>query len=136
MKNVDCIAAQGDVLFLRVDELPEGLQRDPTSAPIVAHSESGHHHVVRARAGFEVERYVQDAQTSFLRIRRIRDQLHEQADQARTAIDEALAAVATHEKSGPDAHAQLGLLCPGEEAIYQVNRQVELRPDGWTMVAD
>jgi hypothetical protein len=47
MKTVSIMAAQGDVLFRRVDSLPAGVRREPREGPIVvAHSETGHHHVV------------------------------------------------------------------------------------------
>jgi hypothetical protein len=46
---IDTVGAQGDVCFLRVDRVPEGFREVPrkTAEPlIVAHSETGHHHVV------------------------------------------------------------------------------------------
>lgn len=41
--------AQGDVLFIRVSNLPPGLPEAPRGPDgiVVAHSETGHHHVVR-----------------------------------------------------------------------------------------
>ena len=43
------MAAQGDVLFRRVDALPEGATKVHRHGPlVVAHSETGHHHVVRS----------------------------------------------------------------------------------------
>jgi len=48
MKTFNDIAAQGDVTFVRINQLPDGLV--PVEAAdgsyIVAHSETGHHHVV------------------------------------------------------------------------------------------
>jgi hypothetical protein len=136
VKIINDIAAQGDVLFLRVEELPDGLTRVLDAAPVVAHSESGHHHRVRARSGYAVERHVQDAMTSYLRIRRTRDEIHARADAALANIDGAIGAVAQHEKQGPDAHEEIGLACEGDEAIYRVLRQQELRPEGWVAVQD
>lgn len=38
-------AAQGDVLLIRVDEIPLGAARDDSpGANVIAHSETGHHH--------------------------------------------------------------------------------------------
>lgn len=49
MKTVERIAAQGDVLFRRVDALPEDAQLEPRRGSIVvAHSETGHHHVINS----------------------------------------------------------------------------------------
>lgn len=44
MKKIEKFAAQGDVIFLRVDVMPEGCT--PIEDPVVAHSETGHHHTV------------------------------------------------------------------------------------------
>ncbi len=52
MKTFTKMAAQGDVLFEKIDHLPEGLK--PAKAEngnfIVTHSETGHHHVVLERS--------------------------------------------------------------------------------------
>ena len=46
------LAAQGDVLFEKIDKLPEGLELAKTENGmfIVTHSETGHHHVVLERS--------------------------------------------------------------------------------------
>lgn len=50
MKAVNTIAAQGDVLFERIDALPSDAKALPQADEyIVAHSETGHHHVARGR---------------------------------------------------------------------------------------
>lgn len=45
-------AAQGDLLITRVDALPEGLKSADTESGnyVVAHSETGHHHLVSSAA--------------------------------------------------------------------------------------
>jgi hypothetical protein len=49
MKIVERIAAQGDVLFRRVDALPAHATRQRRNGPlVVAHSETGHHHVIHS----------------------------------------------------------------------------------------
>lgn len=137
MKLIDQIGAQGDVLFVRVSELPSGLQKDQTEEPIVAHSETGHHHVARKRDGYVVERFIKDEMTAYLRIRK-HQELVEQADNAMASIDDALASVgATVEHLRDyDTHETFGLACEGEEAIYEVRRQEELRPGGWARIED
>jgi hypothetical protein len=58
-KIVNDIAAQGDVTFVRVGELPKTLGLRPATADteakgfIIAHSETGHHHVARLNGGTE-----------------------------------------------------------------------------------
>lgn len=50
MRKFNKICAQGDVMFIRIDELPAGLVEDTSanegSSIIVTHSETGHHHVM------------------------------------------------------------------------------------------
>lgn len=48
MKTFKKTAAQGDVYFERIDKLPEGAVEVPPEGDyvIVAHSETGHHHVM------------------------------------------------------------------------------------------
>jgi hypothetical protein len=43
--RVNKCAAQGDVLFMRVNELPSGLDAPKVGRAVVAHSETGHHHI-------------------------------------------------------------------------------------------
>ena len=59
MQKFNELGAQGDVLFMRVDRVPEGFQevKNPETVPgkgvIVAHSETGHHHVMPQGQLFE-----------------------------------------------------------------------------------
>lgn len=48
MKTFKSIAAQGDLLLIKIDSIPEGLtQVEPEGTRhILAHSETGHHHTV------------------------------------------------------------------------------------------
>jgi hypothetical protein len=50
MKTFENIAAQGDLLIRRIDELPSDVEQIKTNQPhyIVAHSETGHNHVIDA----------------------------------------------------------------------------------------
>lgn len=50
-KTFKAQAAQGDILFVRVDELPADVKESNAKdgKHIVAHSETGHHHLVDAR---------------------------------------------------------------------------------------
>lgn len=48
---INRVGAQGDVFFLRVDALPEGVREVPQvdGRHVIAHSETGHHHITRDR---------------------------------------------------------------------------------------
>ena len=107
-------AFQGDVLIQRVGDLPKGLvETKPESGDyIVAHSETGHHHVVKARPDVQMYRRAQDDFEAFLRIA------------AGTSVLE-------HRRSF-DTHAPLSLP-PGN---YRVKRQREYVPEGFRRAAD
>lgn len=47
--KINTMGAQGDLLVMRVDALPEGLKEEKCGPKtIVAHSETGHHHVLES----------------------------------------------------------------------------------------
>lgn len=49
MKAIKVMAAQGDALFRRVDSIPaHAIERPRNGELVVAHSETGHHHVIRS----------------------------------------------------------------------------------------
>ncbi len=51
MQVMEKQAAQGDVMFTRVDSVPEGLEKakaETNNNHIVTHSETGHHHVMES----------------------------------------------------------------------------------------
>lgn len=48
MNQINVCGDQGDVRLFLVSELPEGLERKQAQRCIVAHSETGHHHVVES----------------------------------------------------------------------------------------
>ena len=112
MKTVDRIATQGDMLIIRIGEIPtDATQVLAEGAHIVlAHSETGHHHVIE----------------------------HEKAEVFQPADDEFIAyihaikpAEITHQREF-DTHESL-LLPPGN---YQVRRQREYTPEGFRRAQD
>lgn len=110
-------AAQGDLLIRRVEKLPAGLKPMATEGGkyIVAHSETGHHHVIAARPNvvvFDTE----DPLVSYL-------QVVEATDAMETVIE--------HLRSF-DTHEALGVP-PGN---YEIRRQRENAPEGWRRAAD
>ena len=116
MKTASRMAAQGDVLFRRIDALPNGARRQCRTGPIVvAHSETGHHHVIRNET---VELYASDDPlVCFLR------------------LDGTFADI---EHLRPfDTHETLRLL--GREhgpTFFEVRRQREHMPGGWQRTND
>lgn len=112
MKNVTSQAFQGDVMFRkRVEPIPVDarLQPSPADGIVVAHSETGHHHVAEGRdlSTFSTT----DPRFSFLRVPEFANIIH------RRDFD-------THEPLRLDA------------GDWDVVRQREHRPEGWQTVAD
>jgi len=108
--RVNHCAAQGDLLVVRVDRIPEAAKEEPCGARVVvAHSETGHHHILEShearlfRAAEPFTCYLQLAEESLI--------VHERAF---------------------DTHAPL-LLGPG---LWLFKNQREYEPDGWRQVTD
>jgi hypothetical protein len=110
-------AAQGDLMIRRIDELPAGLRPMKTEGGrfIVAHSETGHHHVIAERPNVQV--FVgDDPMVSYL-------QVIEATDATETLLE--------HLR---DFHTHKTLAIP--PGIFELRRQRENAPEGWRRVAD
>ncbi len=110
-KNINQ-AAQGDVAITRVTEMPEGLviNKIEGGVHIVAHSETGHHHVVEAAAAVMYDEPENDL-VSYLVVE----------DSAQL----------THTRTY-DTHETIAL----DKGVYRINRQREYTPEGYRRVAD
>ena len=117
MKTVSRLAAQGDVIFKRVSELPkDATEVKGKSARIVAHSETGHHHTVEGK-GVRVFS-TPDPLKSFL-------------------VFTGPHADIVHRRSW-DTHETLRLLRGDHEGevVFEIGRQREWAPEGWRRVED
>lgn len=116
MKDVKTMAAQGDVLFRKIDRLPEGLvRRKAEGRHIVAHSETGHHHTVDA-IGCELFDDPKDPMICYLQL----------GDGGMCDV--------VHERNF-DTHETLRLLGMPSD-VFEIRRQREHTPEGWRMVTD
>lgn len=111
--RVENMAAQGDVLFRRVDKLPTNAKLDEKKGPIVvAHSETGHHHSIDDVSGAKLYRLDDNPLVCYLQLSADTMVIH---------------------RRDYDTHAPLNLVGPG---VFEVRRQVEYRPGGSVMVQD
>lgn len=112
MKKVKKMAAQGDVMFIRVDKIPASAKatKAEDGCFIVAHSETGHNHVLASRNA----QMLIDETNEFVAYVKISKE---------TKV--------THQRSF-DTHESL-LLAPGN---YEIRRQREYMPEGFRRVAD
>lgn len=110
-------AAQGDLFLRRIEALPDGIMpmNAEAGAFIVAHSETGHHHVIAARPNVQVFT-TGDPLVSYL-------QVIEATDAMETVLEH-LRSFDTHESIA---------IPPGN---YELRRQREYTPEGWRRVED
>lgn len=105
------VSYQGDLAIIPIDKIPDNvIETQPKGENhIVAHSETGHHHVVAARLA---KLYIASAMMSYLRVI---------ADQAEL-----------QHLRPYDTHETLAL----PKGDYQLLRQREGSPEGWRQVMD
>jgi hypothetical protein len=117
MKTFTNCAAQGDLLLRRITKLPAGVKLLPAErgAFIVAHSETGHHHVIKERPN--VRLYTTgDPMVSYLEVIEATEQTEVLLEHLR----------------GHDTHETIAIP-PG---IFELRRQREYSPEGWRRVED
>ena len=137
MKQVTTMAAQGDVMFRRVAKLPAGAKEAKTSARfVVAHSETGHHHVADNARGNVQYFTTDDPMRSYLRV----TAAPPAKKKAKRATDDVAGAAAyvdvVHERDH-DTHETLRLLADDKpDVIWEIRRQREWSPAGWRRVED
>lgn len=110
-------AAQGDLLIRRVDKLPANLKAAPVDQGtfIVAHSETGHNHVIDAHPNVRVYD-TEDPLLSYLEVVNATD---------------AMETLLRHLR-GHDTHEMISI----QPGIYELRRQREYTPEGWRRAAD
>lgn len=120
MKTIINSARQGELYIDRVDLLPANVKKvgSVNGLYIVAHSESGHHHVIEATPNV-LWHHTDDPMVSYLEV---------------IAATEETEALLKHLKGGPDTHETLRFT-PG---IYELRNQSEAdsTPEGWRRAAD
>ncbi len=104
---------QGDLMIRRIDKLPKNvpLAKPDGNVWIVAHSETGHHHVID----------------------RPKAEVYQPADDAFIAYVRALSDVEVEHRREFDTHAPLKLEAGG---VYEIRRQREYVPQGFRRAAD
>ncbi len=111
MKTITTAGAQGDLYVRRIDALPGGTKEVAVTGQIVvAHSETGHNHVVEAEG--------------------VRFYQHKDPTLCYLSVEGPFADI-QHARSF-DTHETLRL----PTGIWEIRRQQELTPEGWKMVQD
>lgn len=118
-KKFNKYAAQGDVLIVRVESIPEGVAlcpRDKNNAIIVTHSETGHHHVIE-RKRVSMYQDPKDPLTAWLEVH---------GEEGLPNVAELI-----HKRSH---HTHETLEIPTGK--YMIRRQRQYTPKGWERVVD
>lgn len=118
MKTFSRIAAQGDVLFRRVSDIPPSARAVAAECGelIVTHSETGHHHVM-----------VLDRKTDVPAV-----EMFNSADNPLLAWLRVNRPTALEHRRPHDTHESIMF----EPGVYEVRRQREHTPEGWRQVQD
>lgn len=113
MKTFKNQAAQGDMLIRRINELPEYIVESTAEngAFVLAHSETGHNHVVKEESGVKFYHHANDNFIAYLVV-------------DNTALVEHMRGFDTHETIKFD------------KGIYEIRRQREYIPEGFRRAAD
>ncbi len=117
MKTFNNQAAQGDLLIRRIDKLPDGAKpvKSESGHHIVAHSETGHNHVITERPNVTLFT-TGDPMVSYL-------QVIEATDATETLLE--------HLRSY-DTHETIKI----PVGTFEIRRQREHAPEGWRRVED
>ena len=110
MKTFTNFAAQGDVIFRRVESVPKDATK--TDNKVVAHSETGHHHAFPTDASVQLFT-TKDPMICYLQV-----------------SGPELAQLQHHRPF--DTHETIGF----SEGCYEIRRQREYTPEGWRRVED
>ena len=114
MRTFNNQAAQGDLLIRRIEEIPSGFEvaaSDVEGGVVVAHSETGHHHVMLAEPGVEVLRNLTEPGRAVVQVREVAHLEHRRTTHRHETIE----------------------FTPG---VYELRRQREETPQGWRRVVD
>lgn len=112
MKTFKNSAAQGDIILIRISGIPDdAVKQEPTNGQlVVAHSETGHHHTIRAK-GVELYHSANDPMIMYLVVTDKADLVHNRSF---------------------DTHETIRF----DQGFYRIHRQREYTPEGWRRVED
>lgn len=113
MKTFQKMAAQGDMLIRRIDKLPDNISeaKPEDGLYILAHSETGHHHAVKAEPSVKYYTHANDNLIAYL------------------VVDNE--AVVEHMRDF-DTHEPIKI----DNGIFEIRRQREYTFEGFRRVAD
>lgn len=117
MKTFQNQCAQGDLLIRRIEKLPDSVKpmASEKGVFVVAHSETGHNHVIAERPNVKVYT-TGDPMISYLEVIEATDAMETLLEHLR----------------GHDTHETISI----PSGVYEIRRQREYTPEGWRRVED
>lgn len=113
MKTFKNMAAQGDMLIRRIDALPNDVKKlnADNGNYILAHSETGHHHIIKEDDGIEYYSHANDNFIAYLVVNN------------ETCVEH---------MRGFDTHEKIKI----DKGVYEIRRQREYMPEGFRRAQD
>lgn len=125
MKTFKNMAAQGDMLIRTIDKLPENVREIEAENGkfVLAHSETGHNHVVKRQEGVTFYANDNDPFIAYL------------------VVDNTAGDVMVEHERSYDTHETIGLkigdnIKDGGHKIFEIRRQREYTPEGFRRAQD
>lgn len=112
MKEFKNCAAQGDMMLRRIDKLPENVTKVEGNEYVLAHSETGHNHVVKAQPGVTFYSNDNNPMVAYLVV-----------DNTECFVE--------HQR-GFDTHETIKI----GGGVFEIRRQREYTPEGWRKAQD
>lgn len=116
VKRFEKMAAQGDILFKKIDKLPkDAIEQKPCNAMeyVLSHNKAGHKHIVRATPDVQFFNHANDNMKAYL------------------VVNKEESAIAEHTRQF-DTHDPI--MFP--VGIFEIRRQREAAPEGWRVALD
>lgn len=113
-KIFDKMAAQGDLFFIRINELPKDaiLENAKDGKYVASHSETGHAHIIRQCEDVEFYLAANDNMKAYLVVKNDGPMIEHMR--------------------GFDTHESISF----KKGIYEIRRQRESTPEGWRVAID
>lgn len=113
-KTFEKMAAQGDLMFIRINKLPENaiLENPKNGKYVASHSETGHAHIIRQCEDIEFYLASNDNMKAYLVVKNDGPLIEHMRDF--------------------DTHESISF----KKGIYEIRRQREFTPEGWRVAID
>jgi len=113
-KTFEKMAAQGDLVFIRIEALPSGvvLQDAKDGKYVASHSETGHAHIIKHCEDVEFYLAANDNMKAYLVVKNDGPMIEH--------------------LRGHDTHESISF----KQGIYEIRRQREASPEGWRVALD